>query len=98
MFFVVLFDDNPNAAHDLRGRHMPAHLAFLEMHAAQIKAAGPLQTPSNDAAGGLWIVDAAGPEAVDALVKQDPFWPTGLRGSVRILRWFQVFANGNRLV
>jgi uncharacterized protein YciI len=36
--------------------------------------------------------------AVDALVKEDPFWPTGLRKTVRIVRWTQVFADGRRLI
>jgi hypothetical protein len=35
---------------------------------------------------------------VEALVKEDPFWPTGLRGSIRILCWSRVFADGMRLV
>jgi hypothetical protein len=45
-----------------------------------------------------WLVEAESPEAVDALVKQDPFWPTGLRRSVRILGWSQVFADGSRRI
>src|SRR5262245_38095308 len=62
------------------------------------QSAGPLRAPSGDAAGGPWFVDANSAEAVDALVKEDPFWPTGLRRSVRILNWAQVFADGKRLV
>jgi uncharacterized protein YciI len=77
---------------------MPAHLSFLEANAARIKAAGPLRARSGDAAGGLWLVEADGPEAVDALVQQDPFWPTGLRRSVRVLAWSQVFVDGRRLI
>jgi uncharacterized protein YciI len=53
---------------------------------------------SHEAAGGLWIVDADDPTTVDALVREDPFWPTGLRQSVRIMRWTQVFADGRRLI
>ena len=33
-----------------------------------------------------------------ARIKADPFWPTGLRRSVRILSWAQVFAEGRRLI
>ena len=45
-------------------------------------------------------VRAAGPlrEAVTALVHADPFWPTGLRQSVRVLEWRRVFADGARLI
>jgi uncharacterized protein YciI len=98
MKFVVLFEDNPAAGTDVRRQHMAAHLAFLEKHAAKVQAAGPLQTSDGHGAGGLWLVDAADAAEVDALVKEDPFWPTGLRQSVRILAWKQVFAGGRRLI
>ena len=98
MKFVVLFEDNPAAGTDVRRQHMAAHLAFLEKHAAKVTAAGPLQTGDGQGAGGLWLVDAADAMEVGALVKEDPFWPTGLRKSVRILAWKQVFADGRRLV
>ena len=98
MKFVVLFEDNPAAGADVRRQHMTAHLAFLEKHAAQVTAAGPLQTVDGRGAGGLWLVEAADPAEVDALVKDDPFWPTGLRKSVRIFAWKQVFADGRRLI
>jgi len=98
MLFAVLFEDNANLGSDVRRQHMPAHLSFLEANAARVKAAGPLREPSGDAAGGLWIVDAQRSSDVEALVRQGPFWPTGLRRSVRILSWSQVFADGKRLV
>jgi uncharacterized protein len=77
MLFAVLFEDNSAADQDIRRQHMAAHLSFLEANAARIKAAGPLRTSQNDPAGGLWVVDAADPNIVDALVKADPFWPRG---------------------
>ena len=98
MLYAVLFEDNQDLGADVRKQHMPAHLAFLEEHAARIKAAGPLRAPSGAPEGGLWLVEADSPEAVDALVKEDPFWPTGLRRSVRILAWTRVFAEGKRLI
>ena len=98
MLFAVLFEDNENLGADIRRQHMRAHLSFLEMNAARIKAAGPLRESSGRPTGGLWIVEAEGPAVVDALVREDPFWPTGLRRSVRILSWSQVFADGKRLI
>jgi uncharacterized protein YciI len=98
MLYVTLFEDNPTLGADVRRQFMPAHLKFLENNAARIRAAGPLRTPSGDPVGGLWVIEADGPDVVDALVKGDPFWPAGLRRSVRILVWSQVFAEGNRLV
>ena len=98
MLYAVLFEDNTTVAADVRRQHMSAHLSFLEKNAARIKAAGPLRASSADFVGGLWVVEADSTDVVDALVKEDPFWPTGLRHSVRILTWSQVFADGRRLI
>jgi uncharacterized protein len=95
MLYAVLLSDNPGKA-DIRPRLMPAHLDFLEEHRAKIRAAGPLIEPDGRGAGGLWLVEAEDPAAVRALLERDPFWPTGLRQSVRILEWRQVFAEGRR--
>ncbi|NNF77484.1 MAG: hypothetical protein HKN05_05595 [Rhizobiales bacterium] len=96
MMFAVLFEDNEAAA-DMRARYMADHLVFLETNKAAISAAGPLVEGQTGApAGGLWLVSAAAADEVKALVEADPFWPTGLRKSVRILHWKQVFADGKR--
>ncbi len=98
MLFAVLFEDDPAKA-EMRARHMPAHLAFLEANAASIRAAGPLTEPRDGAgAGGLWLVEAESAEIVEALVQADPFWPTGLRRSARVLAWTRVFAEGRRQI
>ena len=98
MIYAVFFEDEPSRM-DERPRHMPAHLAFLADNADRIEAAGPLlDTAGNEPAGGLWLVSADRPEDVRALVESDPFWPTGLRKSVRILAWKQVFADGQALI
>ena len=98
MQFIALFEDDPTAPADLRQKHMPAHLAFLEKHAAEVQAAGPLVAEDGRPGGGIWVLDVAGFEAVDQLVTEDPFWPTGLRKTVTVLRWNQVFAQGKRLI
>ena len=98
MKFLILFEDSPTVDPDTRMKHMPAHLAFLEGHSGQIEAAGPLQTPCDESAGGVWIVEAMDETAAERLVWTDPFWPTGLRKSYRILAWTQVYANGQRLI
>lgn len=96
MMFAVLFEDDPSRS-DMRAKHMAAHLAFLERNAAVITAAGPLKRADDGTpAGGLWTVKADNAKAVLDLVEADPFWPTGLRKSVRILEWTQVFRDGKR--
>jgi uncharacterized protein YciI len=98
MMYAVLFEDDDKHA-DKRPLYLPEHLAFLADHAGQISAAGPLaDASSGESAGGLWLVEADDTEAVEALIHEDPFWSTGLRKSCRILRWTQVFADGQKLV
>jgi uncharacterized protein YciI len=96
MIYVVLFTDNPEQAGERR-RLMSAHLDFLEKHKASILAAGPLCDREGGAAGGLWTVEADSVDEVGTLYREDPFWPTGLRSSVRVLEWKQVFADGRRV-
>ena len=98
MKFIVLFEDDPAAGPDVRSRHMSAHLAFLEENSEAVIAAGPLVAGNGEGAGGLWLVEADNEIKIDALIKADPFWPTGLRKSVRILKWNQVYASGRRLM
>lgn len=98
MIYAVMFEDDDSKAH-MRSQHMPAHLAFLAANADMVRAAGPLLDGATDTpAGGLWLLEAADADAVQALVEADPFWPTGLRKGVRILAWRQVFADGERLI
>ena len=98
MIYVVLFEDDDSHA-DMRPKYMPQHLAFLEQNASNIQIAGPLKQPDSGAgAGGLWLVEADSADTVQSLVETDPFWSTGLRKSVRVLEWKQVFAHGKRQI
>ncbi|MDW4498506.1 YciI family protein [Sulfitobacter sp. D35] len=91
MKYIVLFEDAKTADPDIRAKYMSEHLAFLARHADAVSAAGPLDDPEGKGRDGLWIVDAQTPEEVERLVREDPFWPTGLRGGHAILPWKQVF-------
>lgn len=94
MLFCVLFEDNPDKEH-LRQDHMADHLAFLDTLGSTVAGAGPLFDETTGA-GGMWLVHAESAGDVRKLVERDPFWPTGLRKSVRILEWRQVFRDGQR--
>jgi uncharacterized protein YciI len=92
MDYVVLFEDNEEKA-GKRGEFMKEHLAFLRAHAEQISEAGPMKDAETGLpAGGLWLVRAEAREEVTALVRADPFWPTGLRKSYKILEWTKAHA------
>lgn len=97
MKYIVWFEDNLNADTGIRERLMADHLAFLKANGGSVHEAGPLISLQGAVEGGLWTVDADSEADVVKLVEEDPFWPTGLRKSFRILRWKQVFANGQPL-
>lgn len=98
MKYAVLFEDNDDFAH-MRPKYMADHLQFLADNSERIDAAGPLKdSESGQPAGGVWIVEADDAGQVQALVEADPFYPTGLRQTIRILEWTQVFANGKQLI
>jgi len=97
MRYVVLFEDEPSRA-DVRPRLMPQHLKFLQDHGSEILEAGPLSDAEGNPAGGLWIVEAQSAASARQLVEADPFWPAGLRRSVRVLSWRRVFAGGRPLL
>jgi uncharacterized protein YciI len=98
MKYAVLFEDNDEFAHK-RPEFMADHLQFLADNSDRIEIAGPMkEAKSQQPAGGLWVVDAESPEQVQALVETDPFWPTGLRESIRILEWTHVYAYGKKMI
>lgn len=97
MMFLVMFEDDEAFA-DQRAIHMEAHQEFLATNARMVLAAGPVaDAETGVAAGGAWLVAAGSVAAVRRLVETDPFWLTGLRKDVRVLRWRRVFADGARL-
>lgn len=98
MICIILFQDAQDADPSIREHHMGAHLAFLETHADQIDAAGPLSDPEGLGRDGLWVVDVPDVAAAERLVRADPFWPTGLWGGYAILPWRRVFRNGAPVV
>ena len=98
MKYAVLFEDNDEFAH-MRPKFMADHLQFLADNSEAIEAAGPMKDGrTQDPAGGLWIVEADNAEQVQNLVETDPFWPTGLRKSIQILEWTQVYVDGKKMI
>ena len=98
MKYAVLFEDNDDFAH-MRPKFMADHLQFLGDNSDKIEAAGPMKDgTTQDPAGGLWIVEADSSEQVQVLVETDPFWPTGLRKSIKILEWTQVYVDGKKMI
>ncbi len=98
MLYAIFLKDRPDVDPDIRPRLMGDHLAFLSKMSCQIHAAGPLKEQDGSIRGGMWLVDVETVDQAWALVKADPFWPTGLRDKVEIKQWSQVFASGKSLI
>lgn len=97
MKYLVLFQDNEEFAH-MRQQHMEDHLKFLEKNHEKFIGAGPVfNEAENASAGGVWLLLASNIAEVKTLIESDPLWGTGLRKSVTILRWNNVFYDGKRI-
>lgn len=73
--------------------HRPAHRAYLTSLIEQNKlfASGPTE----DGYGALIIYEAETPEAVEALMKGDPFFAAGVFLTWTVRPWKMVFFNAN---
>ncbi len=97
MIFVVQFEDTPGSEH-IRNELMSDHLAFLDRHSARVLGAGPLFDTDKRGRGGQWLIEAEDVETVQSMIREDPFYGSGLRASITILEWKQVFRGGEKLV
>ncbi len=89
--WVVVFKDTPEMM-TIRSdkRRRDAHVAFAKAHPELLIGGGLKQEPEEDFCGALWIVDAKSKDAVETLVRADPFF-------VQEYRSFDIFAWGKIL-
>jgi uncharacterized protein YciI len=80
--------DKPDAL-ALRMATRESHLAYVRNHLASIRAAGPLLDGEGQMNGSLFLIDADGPEAVEAFSQADPYRQAGLFERVEIRLWRQ---------
>ena len=96
--FAVQFKDKSNS-YALRQIYLDAHIAWLDEHKDQILVGGSLRLSLDQAPiGGLWIVESESREAIEMLMKTDPFWIHGLRESVDIYHWSKAIEDRKVLV
>lgn len=76
---------------ELTAKHRPAHRQYLQslMDKKQLIAAGPLL----DDSGALIVYEAESPEAVELLIKADPFFAAAVFKSWVIKPWKIVFSS-----
>ena len=65
-----------------------AHLAYLQRHAARIRAAGGLRPPDGGAfCGALWVIEATDADEARQLLDSDPYSVAGLWPNRQLWRW-----------
>ncbi len=87
MMFVVLAENDMSPEHVARRKAlMDAHKEYLLKNLARIPTAGPLrESLEAETIGGMWLVKAENKAEVEALLREDPFFPT--RKDCKILHW-----------
>ncbi len=88
MLFLALCYDKPDHV-DLRLSTRPAHLAFLDKHAAQVKLGGPFIV-ADKPVGSMLILDCADESAARALLAEDPYAQAELFEQVELRVWKRV--------
>jgi hypothetical protein len=86
LLFVIGGFDKPGAL-ELRLKVRPAHLAYLESRAAQIRVGGPLLNESDQPIGSLLIIEAADRAAAEAFAAGDPYHREGVFERVEVRPW-----------
>ncbi|KAA5607488.1 YciI family protein [Roseospira marina] len=90
MLYVIYCLDKPNSR-DLRLATRQDHLTHAKAHNDAIRLGGPLLTDDGDGmVGSLLIVDMPDKAAVEAFVRDDPYFKAGLFEAVLIRPFKQV--------
>ena len=98
MLYAVRFYDRPGQF-AVRQAHLPAHVQWLDDHKDVVLVGGSLRpAPEEKPVGGLWIVEAPDPVAIETLLRTDPFWVHGLRERYEIFFWSKAFPDRKVLV
>jgi len=83
VLFAAICLDKPGSL-DLRLSTRPAHLDFLNAHAARIKLGGPFLDAEERPIGSLLILECADLGTAQALLDEDPYARAGLFASVEV--------------
>ena len=98
MLYAVRFFDKPDCQ-DIRAAHMDAHLTWLDDNSDVVLIGGSLRNaPGEPPVGGMWLVDATDRDAIEALLRTDPFWIHGLRAGYEIFFWRKAFPDRKVLI
>jgi uncharacterized protein YciI len=93
MIFAISNTDKPGSL-ALRMATRPAHIDYLQQHAASFVLVGPVLDPEGKPCGSLLVVDVADRAAAEAFASGDPYAQAGLFESVVVRPFRTVFKDG----
>lgn len=92
---IRLSPDQENVPEEVRNDH----LTFLDQNIEIVLAAGGLLDDSGTSAlGGFYVLDIDERDAVEDLVRQDPYLKTGIFTLVQVTRWRKAYFDRKRLI
>jgi uncharacterized protein YciI len=98
VLYIVQFEDKPDMG-ELRQQLLQKHFDYLDRVKDRVLVPGSVrEVPSDKPLGGLWIVEAEDEASVRDVFKDDPFWTSGMRASVKINRWHKAFPERKVLI
>ena len=90
MYFAITCFDRPGSA-QLRGKHVPDHLRYLEAQGAKVHTGGPLKDPLDGSmVGSLYIIDVADYNEAREFIENEPLHKAGLFESMTVRGWQQM--------
>lgn len=92
-YIIETWDKDDHA--QVRQRHRPAHLVFLEQNHKLLLACGAkLKDDGSDAGGGLYVIDVQTRAEAEGFIAADPFFQAGLFAQVTITPWRKAYVDG----
>lgn len=90
MYFAIICFDRPGST-QIRGKHIPAHLRYLEAQGEKVHTGGPLKDPVDGSmVGSLYIIDVESYEEARAFIEAEPLHKAGLFESMTVRSWMQM--------
>ncbi|QDL37368.1 YciI family protein [Rhodoferax sediminis] len=89
LYMVYRLDRSDGQAETIRALTRPAHRAYMDHFAARVRLGGPVLDATDQACGGLMVIEAESEDAVRRMVAEDPFEVAGLSSRIDIypFRW-----------
>ena len=85
--FAVIGLDNPPDSTSKRRAGLAEHRAYLKAHDDRMLLVGPLRDEGGNSCGSLYVFEAESPNEIQQWLSQEPFFKSGVYGSLVIRRF-----------